>query len=77
MAEYKNICKVCGKEIITYMSNKKVCSWECRKIANREHAREFMRKKRAGYKVICIRCNGEFITENRKQNVCMACQMKY
>ena len=77
MPIYNNICKVCGKAIQSYMSNKLVCSKECRMIANREYAREFMRKKRQGQKIICIRCKNEFTTYHLKKNVCLACQMKY
>ena len=77
MPMYNNICKVCSKTIRSYMSNKLVCSKECRMIANREYARGFMCKKREGQKIVCIRCKNEFTTYHLQKNVCLACQMKY
>ena len=77
MPIYNNICKVCGKDIKSSMSNKKVCSPICRKIANRTYAKDFMRQKRKGIKVVCMRCKDEFITEYSQQNVCIVCQAKY
>lgn len=76
MPKYKNVCKVCGKEIETYMSVKKVCSPACRKIANKEYAREFMRKRRQGRKITCLRCKGEFTSYHLEKNVCLHCQLK-
>ena len=76
MPMYNNICKVCGKAIHSYMSNKLVCSKECRKIANREYAREFMRLKRQGYKFICIDCKKEVIAFKSGETICLDCQVK-
>ena len=74
--KFKNICEVCKKEIETNKSNKVVCSIECRKIANREYAREFMRLKRQGYKFICIDCKKEVIAFKSGETICLDCQVK-
>ena len=63
---YTTNCKICGKEINTYQSKKCVCPGECRKIANRCYAKEFMRRKRNNEKEIvarvCVICKKEFTT---------------
>ena len=74
--KYKNTCKVCGKEIETNKSNKLVCPGECRKIANREYAKEFMRKKRQGYKFICMDCKQESIAYKSGERICYKCQLE-
>ena len=51
MSDYKYKCVICGKDIITYKSNKRVCSWDCRKIKNKIHAQEYMKVKRALKKI--------------------------
>lgn len=73
MPQYKNACKVCGAEIISYMSYKQVCSKACRDIADRNYAKEHMRAVRKGYKIICVRCKKEFSTSDKTQNVCFRC----
>ena len=76
MPKYNNTCKVCGKRIETYMSDKLVCSQECRKVANRIYAKEFMHKKRQGQKRVCIRCKNEFVFYYPDKNVCSVCNAK-
>ena len=80
MANYTVTCLICGKDIETYNSAKNVCAGECRKIANRLHAKEFMRKKRAEEKLvitkICVLCKKEYNSHKLSTKViCLECEI--
>lgn len=77
---YRNHCSICKTEIITYKSNKFICSPACRKIATREYAREFMKAKRSkaivNYTRSCIVCKAAFLTINKFEPFCFTCKIE-
>ncbi len=80
MANYIKHCAICKTEFSTYNSVKELCSDDCRKIANRLYARDFMRIKRANEKKIivknCIVCKKDFNTTFIDSKViCLPCEM--
>ena len=79
--DYLTKCLICGKMINTYNKTKKVCKGECRKIANRLHAKEFMRAKRIAEKEVviktCVICHKPFrCLKHIPDASCMLCQVE-
>ena len=80
MTTYLKKCLICNKDIETNNKAKAICSSECRKIANRNTTREYMRNKRKQESIlvhkICLICKKDFKSfKHENKHVCFDCEL--
>lgn len=80
MPIYLKKCLICNKDIETDNKAKAICPGECRKIANRNFTKEYMRKKRKEESVIvkkvCLICKKDFKPlKVTNKHICFDCEL--
>jgi hypothetical protein len=70
----EKICTICTKPFTTQRSNKNICSWECKREHNRQHARMYQRIARRRdlnnkkIKLACSVCGFSGTTDQHSEN---------
>jgi len=68
---YEKICSICNQPFTAGRRNKNICSYECKKIHNREHARFYARMRRNTIDKVyqpCVVCGYSETTDQHSEN---------
>lgn len=77
MAEYKKVCKVCGKEFEPSHKLRAYCSDRCRRVmANRRCAEIYAQKHPQDKEKICAKCGETFLSSSNLTKYCDECRRK-